>query len=228
MITLPDRAPAHLPQARHPAPPMTGHGASQISGHCPPLAAEHCRLAFVRHGATQPNLDGLRCGGDLDVALTDIGRAQARATALHLAQSGLPIGLIVSSGLQRTDETAAIIARQLPGVPIITLRGFVERHLGEWNRRSISESEPWISGGLTPPGGESNGDFLQRIRQALQALTPHWPAPPQRPLVVASRGVGRALGELTGRPGVLHLANGQVDHFDLTRCAGLALAGSCT
>ena len=183
-------------------------------------------LAFVRHGATQPNLDGVRCGGDLDVPLTDIGRAQARATALHIAQSGVPIGLIVSSGLQRTNETAAIIARHLPGVPTITLAGFVERHLGEWNRRAISESEPWISGGLTPPGGESNSVFIQRIEQAVQSLLPHWPAPPLRPLVVASRGVARALGELSGRPGTVHLANCQLDHFDLTHIASLELAGS--
>lgn len=184
------------------------------------------RLAFVRHGATQPNLDGQRCGGDLDVPLTDIGRAQARASGLHIAQLGLPITLIVSSGLLRTDETAAIIASQLGGLRVITLAGFVERHLGQWNRRSISESEPWIAGGLTPPGGESNTDFLNRIQRAVHDLLPHWPPPPGCPLVVASRGVGRALGELTGRPGTTHLANGQVDHFDLSQCASLELAGS--
>ena len=190
------------------------------------LAADSRVLAFVRHGATQPNLDGQRCGGDLDVPLTDIGRAQARASGQHIAQLRLPITLIVSSGLQRTDETAAIIARQLGGVAVITMPGFVERCLGQWNRRSISESEPWISGGLTPPGGESNSDFIGRIHLAVQDLLPRWPDAPGRPLVVASRGVARALGELTGRAGTTHLANGQVDHFDLTMCASLELAGS--
>ena len=192
----------------------------------PGHAADARLLAFVRHGATQPNLDGQRCGGDLDLPLTDIGRAQARAAGLHIAQLGLPIGLIVSSGLLRTDETAAIIARQLGAVPVITLPGFVERHLGLWNRRSISESEPWISGGLTPPGGESNSAFIGRIQAAVQALLPRWPEAPGRPLVVASRGVARALGELTGRTGLTHLANGQLAHFDLSMCASCELAGS--
>ena len=183
-------------------------------------------LYFVRHGASEPNLAGLRCGGDLNVALTDLGREQALGSAQRLQAQGLHIGLVVSSGLLRTDETAAIIARQLGAVPVITLPGFVERHLGQWNRRSISESEPWIAGGLTPPGGESNDEFLQRIQQAVTALLPHWPAAPGRPLVVASRGVARALGELTGRPGTTPLANGQLDHFDLSACASVELAGS--
>ena len=183
-------------------------------------------LAFVRHGATQPNLDGQRCGGDLDVPLTDIGRSQARAAGQHIAQLGLPITLLVSSGLQRTDETAAIIARQLGALPVITLPGFVERHLGQWNRRAISESEPWIAGGLTPPGGESNPDFLHRIQRAVAELLAHWPVAPGRPLVVASCGVARALGELTGRPGIPPLANGQLDHFDLSRCVSPESAGS--
>lgn len=190
------------------------------------LVADSRLLAFVRHGATQPNLDGQRCGGDLDVPLTDIGRSQARASGQHIAQLRLPITLIVSSGLQRTDETAAIIARQLGALPVITMAGFVERYLGQWNRRSISESEPWISGGLTPPGGESNSVFIGRIQQAVQDLLPRWPPAPGRPLVVASRGVARALGELTGRAGTTHLANGQLDHFELSVCASLELAGS--
>ncbi len=32
---------------------------------------------FVRHGVTDLNFRGLRCGGDLDVPLTDIGCDQA-------------------------------------------------------------------------------------------------------------------------------------------------------
>lgn len=36
------------------------------------------QLLFVRHGATAPNEAELRCGGDLDVPLSELGRAQAR------------------------------------------------------------------------------------------------------------------------------------------------------
>ena len=30
-------------------------------------------VLFVRHGSTAPNLAGLRCGGDLDSPLTELG-----------------------------------------------------------------------------------------------------------------------------------------------------------
>ncbi len=182
------------------------------------VAARPCAtllpLAFIRHGATAPNLAGLRCGGDLDVPLTDAGREQAAASALRLlAQAQVhPVGLIVSSGLQRTDETARIIARRLGGVAVLTDDGFRERLLGEWNLCPLADTEPWLAMGMTPPGGESEADFSIRIAGAAERLLPRLS---QAVLLVASRGVGRVLGEFAGRPGRMVLANGEVARFDL-------------
>ena len=98
---------------------------------------------------------------------------------------------------------------------------FAERRLGAWNLRSVAETEDALRQGVTPPGGEANQKFVERIGAALQAWLPRLP---EQPLLVGSKGVARVLRELSGserppRP----LANGALAHFDLTayalRCA---------
>ena len=193
--------------------------------HTEQVTAPDQQLAFVRHGATQPNLAGLRCGGDLDVPLTELGRGQALLAARRILAKGPSVGLIVSSGLQRTDETARIIASQLGGIELLIEPGFVERHLGDWNLCPLTDTEPWLAAGMTPPGGECNARFSQRIEPALEQLLPllH-----RRPLLVSSRGVGRVLGELTGRPGRTVLGNGEVERFDLSAFGELRSVGSAS
>lgn len=181
---------------------------------CPTEQRPDRQLLFVRHGATAPNEAGLRCGGDLDVPLSELGRTQAQEIAERIALLRPPIGLIVTSSLRRTRETAAIIRHRLGGVPLIIDAGFTERQLGGWNLLTLEETRPWLGGGLTPPGGESNGDFGRRIGKALHRLLPRLA---ERPLLVSSRGVARMLGELTGRPPRREHANTELDVFDLTR-----------
>ena len=130
------------------------------------------QLRFVRHGATAANLAGLRCGGDLDLPLTQAGREQAAAAAHLIARLDPPVGLIVSSDLQRTRETAAIIARALPGVPVIIEPAFAERSLGDWNLRPLDQTKASLEAGCTPPGGESNAEFTGRVTQALRRIKP--------------------------------------------------------
>jgi 2,3-bisphosphoglycerate-dependent phosphoglycerate mutase len=129
-------------------------------------------LRFVRHGATGPNLAGVRCGGDLDVPLADEGRAQAADIAAHVAALDPPVGLIVTSALRRTRETAAIIAEALPGVPTLVEADFAERSLGAWNLRPLAETQPWFDARMTPPGGESDDEFVVRVSHALRRLKP--------------------------------------------------------
>jgi len=170
-------------------------------------------LLLVRHGATEPNLAGLRCGGDLNVPLTELGRHQAAQAALRLRELGTPVGVIVASPLQRTRETAMIIGRLLGGVEVLIESGFAERRLGAWNLCSVAETESALAAGETPTGGESDADFVDRIALAAQSVL--MPRLEQRPLLVGSKGVARALRELLGLPGRNELANGELIQFDL-------------
>lgn len=180
-----------------------------------PLSADIRRtgsLRYVRHGATAPNLARLRCGGDLDLPLHEQGRAQSVEIAAQLAHIEPAIGLIITSQLRRTRETAQIIAAALPGVPIEVVPGFAERRLGAWNLRSIDETQPWLDAGKTPPGGESDAEFVLRVGRAVQAVKPWLPL---RPLLVGSKGVARVLGQLVGLPTRLDLGNAQIAEFRL-------------
>lgn len=170
-------------------------------------------LRFVRHGATSANLAGLRCGGDLDLPLTDLGRAQAVDCAERLARLQPPIGLIVTSDLKRTRETAGYIHALMPHVPVLVDPEFAERFLGEWNLKPIAATQPWLEARCTPPGGESDDEFADRIARALRRLKGHLH---ERPLLVGSKGVARMLGELVGLPERLELGNCVVTEFDLT------------
>ena len=178
-----------------------------------PIPSPHAMLPlrFVRHGATAPNMAGLRCGGDLDVPLTALGRQQAAAAARQVAQLEPPVGLIVTSDLVRTRETAAIIATALPGLPIIIEPGFAERSLGRWNLLSIEETQPWFEARCTPPGGESDEAFIERIARAVRGIKKQLA---YRPLLVGSKGVARVMGELIGIEKRLELDNGVVAEFD--------------
>ena len=67
-------------------------------------------LLFMRHGATALNAAGLRCGGDVDLPLTDLGHRQAVLAAQRLAALRPRVGVIVVSALQRTRQTADIVS----------------------------------------------------------------------------------------------------------------------
>jgi probable phosphoglycerate mutase len=168
-------------------------------------------LRFVRHGATAPNLAGLRCGGDLDVPLTAVGRRQAATVAEHIAGLDPPVKLIVTSDLKRNRETADIIARRLPGVTTLVQPAFSERRLGAWNLKPIAQTQPWFEARQTPPGGESDDEFTRRVADAVRQIKQQLA---ERPLLVGSKGVGRVLGELIGLAYRLELGNGEIWEFD--------------
>lgn len=165
------------------------------------------RLLFARHGATAPNLSGLRCGGDLDPPLAEEGRRQAMRLARVIAARTTPVDLIVCSDLVRTRETAAIIRAAIGPVEMRLMPGFRERRLGRWNLKPIADTEAAMAAGETPPGGESRQVFADRIAGALRDLTP---ALQRRVLLVASKGVGRVLRELAGLPPSAPLRNAEL------------------
>lgn len=173
-------------------------------------------LHFVRHGATAANLVGLRCGGDLDLPLTDEGRRQAQRVGRTLLQWRQPPTHIITSDLQRTRETATLIAGVIgasQALPTLVVEpAFAERSLGGWNLTPTADTEAAMRAGLVPPGGESNEAFHDRIVGALDRVRHLLTG---SALVVGSKGVARVLGEISGMPGRVALDNGVLCHFEM-------------
>jgi probable phosphoglycerate mutase len=176
-------------------------------------------IYFVRHGITEPNFRGFRCGGDLDLPMMDIGCDQAYLLAKQIEKMHLRIGVILAGSLIRTRQTASIISGVLGTVPVEIEPLLNERRLGQWNNRPISETEEMLKRGVTPPGGESEDQFNARITLALENLRPHLD---RRPLLVSSKGVGRVMNSLLGGTERMTVGNGEIVEFAVAPRSGQA------
>ncbi len=174
-------------------------------------------LFFVRHGVTEPNFRGFRCGGDLDIPLMDVGCDQAYLLAKQIEKMNLRIGVIVTGSLIRTRQTSSIISGVLGNIPIEIDPLFNERRLGQWNNRPIAETEELLAAKVTPPGGESEEEFNRRVAAAMGNLRPYLD---RRVLLVSSKGVGRVMNVLLGGQGRMQVGNGEIVEFAVARDHG--------
>lgn len=91
-------------------------------------------IYFVRHGESEWNVADRICG-QTDVALTDLGQAQAIATGQKIAKAGIVIDEILYSPLSRAAETARHIS-EMTGVPMRMEPRLVEQNFGKWEGTS--------------------------------------------------------------------------------------------
>lgn len=152
-------------------------------------------LVLLRHGESEWVAQGL-FQGQGDSPLSPTGRRQASLAAERLARAHRPPALpvptgapvsIVHSPLQRTAETATLVAAAMAGpagpAGPVTLRadaGFLEIGQGEWEgvaATTVSERwkdvlDGWRDDPLTAwaPGGESLPEVDARVRVALSRL----------------------------------------------------------
>ena len=131
-------------------------------------------LILVRHATTAAT--GKRLGGwTRGVHLDDAGREQAERTATALAD--LPLRAVYASPLERTQETARIVARP-HRLRVRTRRGIGEVDYGEWTNQPLSQlrrRKLWPTIQSTPsrvtfPGGESIRGAQSRAIDAVEAI----------------------------------------------------------
>lgn len=156
------------------------------------------RLIMLRHGQTDFNA-GSRMQGQLDSALTELGRAQAVAAAEVLGK--LQPLLIMSSDLHRAYDTAVTLGERI-GVPVRVDERLRETHLGDWQGLTHTDIDARAPGARitwredatwAPHGGESRVDVAARsvpLVAELVAGEPDWgdAAEPDRPVVLVAHG----------------------------------------
>jgi broad specificity phosphatase PhoE len=131
-------------------------------------------FVFLRHGESIGNAQS-RWQGQSDYALTEKGRAQARALAERWKAEGVQFNFIIASPLSRAKETAEIVASALNTKveldPIL-----LERHIGEMEGLTAEEVRKRPQPPYVTPydsiGGEGEGDWALFLRagQALHSL----------------------------------------------------------
>ncbi|CAN5884720.1 histidine phosphatase family protein [soil metagenome] len=132
------------------------------------------RLLLVRHAPTAET--GTKLTGRLPgVSLGDEGRRLAQATADHLAD--VKLAAVYTSPLERTSETAAIVARP-HGLEPVPHEGLLEVDYGSWSGRTLASLYPlkaWRTLQVSPsrmvfPGGEGLADAQRRAVATCEAL----------------------------------------------------------
>lgn len=134
---------------------------------------------FLRHGETELNARGL-IAGSTDTVLTALGRRQAVEAAALLADE--PITAIYSSALQRTRDTAAVIAERLE-LPVTAIAELDERNWGVLEGKPRGTRYP----GETPEGAESVDEYARRVLTGLERIDS------PLPLIVGHSGGFRVL-----------------------------------
>lgn len=131
-------------------------------------------VLLIRHAVTAAT--GKRLGGwTPGVHLSDEGREQAERTAGALAQA--PLSAVYASPLERTQETARIVAKP-HGLPVRTRKGVGEVHYGDWTDKPLGQlrrRKQWRVVQHTPsrmtfPGGESIRGAQARAVDTVEAI----------------------------------------------------------
>lgn len=160
------------------------------------------RLVLVRHGESEGNVTRIFTTTPVTLALTELGRQQAREAAAVI-ETIASASIVVASPYARARDTGLIIADALQ-LPFEIREGLHEREAGEFAGRSyddIFEAEgfdsarPWV---WVPPGGESYEHVRNRVGPILDELVARFPD--DDIVVVSHGGVMVAMWEyMTGR-----------------------------
>jgi broad specificity phosphatase PhoE len=136
------------------------------------------RFYLVRHGETEWNRHGNRYCGRMDIPLSDVGRQQAQTLhqTLRNMEFNLQFDAIVSSPLQRAQETARLVSGQST---IDIDERLIELDFGRWEgltRQEIMAQytdnwAAWENGTEHTKAGETGEEAVAVYTRMMDAFT---------------------------------------------------------
>ena len=152
------------------------------------------KLILLRHGQTTYNEQQLMCG-QFDAPLTPLGESQAKDAGKALA--GMRFDKIYSSSLSRAFNTASLALDAAGIAPSIDKRdALMECDAGDFAGRSLTDPEILAfprNRHMELPNGESEAQFVARIRRFYEAELLPRVERGETVLVVSHAGVMHAL-----------------------------------
>ena len=134
------------------------------------------QLVLIRHGESASNAGRWLSGTSTCGGLSELGRVQAERLRDRFVRSGERPDVLLSSTMPRAVQTAEIVGEPL-GLDLVTMDDLGERTPGECEGMTHDEYEqrygkrPWADWEEPlSPGGESNEEFLARVRRVIPAL----------------------------------------------------------
>jgi probable phosphoglycerate mutase len=156
------------------------------------------RIVLIRHGHVE-GIDPPRFRGRVDLALTELGRGQARATARRILQHWSPLA-IYSSPMQRCLETAAPLAADT-GLTVTPLADLHDLNYGACQWKTFEEARGmdsalfalWFTAPhlIRFPGGDLLQDLVLRTANAIRQMVKSHPG--DTVVLVGHDSVNRAL-----------------------------------
>ncbi len=97
-------------------------------------------VLLIRHGRTTANTSGVLAGWTPGVGLDDVGWNQVAALGERLTTAAVPVVRVVSSPLQRCQETARAVAlKAAMGIPVELDDRLGEAKYGVWTGRKLAD-----------------------------------------------------------------------------------------
>ncbi len=127
-------------------------------------------IYFVRHGETKANVARIIAGGEYESPLTENGIAQAKQAGQELKNK--KIDFIVSSPMERTRDTATIIAKQISYDPskIIYDKAFIEVFNGFYSGKPYELRNKHIEENKVVDDIEPPDEVYARVQEGFERI----------------------------------------------------------
>jgi len=157
------------------------------------------KLVLVRHGESEYSAQALLNGDPaVPCGLTALGVEQARSLGAALASE--PLGLCVTTGFPRVEETADLVLSDRE-VPRLVVPGLADPCYGPFEGRPLADFRAWANHTSSAEGpgqgGESRRAIVERYARSFRLLL----ARPEDSILVVAHSLPIAYA-LAGRNGV--------------------------